>query len=323
MADQLDLPLDVTKSKSHPNLCIYREFIERCKNTRGLSPNTCRAYEYDLRDFLRQIDPQLGLPEISKEHVLEYVRRLRERALRETTVKRRVATLKILFAWLETEAIVQTSVFHRLDLSIRPPKRLPRALETREMQFLLKLCETEADRTMERCSFEQRLLYVAVLIMFSTGLRVSELVSLSLNDASMNESSFLVRGKGNKERRVYLSSRRAVKAVNRFLAERLEVSKVGPFFVNSHGKPLSTQWIRKRLAEIATRAGVTRRVTPHMLRHTAATQLLEAGVDIRFVQKLLGHSSIATTQIYTQVSDRSLRDQLQRADTLRRVRRAV
>lgn len=319
---QIELPFGGTASASRRTEPLIVRFLEHCKNARGVSAHTRRAYECDLRDLAKIPIVTGTIRDISKDQVLHYVRLMRQRGLRETTVKRRIATAKVLFSWLEREGLVEQSVFYGLGLSIRLPKRLPRALEAQEMQTLLRVCQAEATGRSGSLLFEERLVQVAVLIMFVTGLRVSELVSLKVADFSLSDAAFLVHGKGNRERRVYLPSRMGMRILKTFLTARAKFGG-NHLLVTPDGGSVTTQWIRKRLAALAKRCGLTRRVTPHMLRHTAATQLLEAGVDIRYVQRLLGHSSISTTQIYTQVTDSSLREHLERADTLGRVRRAV
>lgn len=141
-----------------------------------------------------------------------------------------------------------------------------------------------------------------------------------MQDVDIIDSSILVRGKGNKERRVFLTGKAANTCLSAYLnsrEQRLAITE--RLLISENGLTITPQGLRRQLAALAKSARIERRVTPHMLRHTAATQLIEAGVDIRFVQKLLGHASIATTQIYTQVSDTSLRDTMLRADTLSRV----
>lgn len=320
---QLQLGLELPQGISSGIQDVASQFLDHCRSTKGLSLHTQRAYKSDLRDFGRQIGNGIAAKEVTREQILAYVRALRERGLCESTVKRRVATLKVLFHWMERDGLIATNVVHRLDLAIRLPKRLPRALEAREMQLLLRLSEAEALSATGADIYDKYLVHVAVIIMFAAGLRVSELVSLQLADLSIKEAALLVHGKGNRERRVYLPSRRARRAVDQFLAKRRRLPKGDSLLMTTSGMPVTSQWVRSRLRSLAVRAGLTKRVTPHMLRHTAATQLLEAGVDIRYVQKLLGHSSIATTQIYTHVTDSSLRDQLTRADTLGRLRKAV
>ena len=166
------------------------------------------------------------------------------------------------------------------------------------------------------------LLHFVVICLFATGLRVGELATVALAEIDAAEGSILVRGKGNRERRVFLPGAEAAAALRRYLDSRRAIpSPLDRLLVTLSGTAISAQHLRRRITTLAENAGLTRRVTPHMLRHTAATQLIEAGVDIRFVQKLLGHASIATTQIYTQVSDTSLKATMERADTLGKVRR--
>ncbi len=229
-----------------------------------------------------------------------------------------MASLKVMFRWLEREEAIPLSPFHRLDLSIRLPRCLPRALAASEMRRLLLACE--------RLARDHRgvMLRFVVICLFATGLRVGELVGAALSDADAAGNSILVRGKGNRERRVFLPSGEAASALRGYLKRRrLLAASSERLLVTADGEEVTPQYIRRCLAQLAEHAGIKRRVTPHMLRHTAATQLIEAGVDIRFVQKLLGHASIATTQIYTQVSDMSLKATLERANTLERVKSAV
>jgi len=161
-----------------------------------------------------------------------------------------------------------------------------------------------------------------VVALFTTGLRVGELVAVCLADMSERETAILVRGKGRRERRVFLPGREARAVLARYLAARVATcTPIDQLLVTANGVAVTTQYVRKRLRELARSAGIGRRITPHMLRHTAATQLLEAGVDIRFVQTLLGHTSIATTQIYAEVRDTALKARLARANMLARIRR--
>jgi integrase/recombinase XerD len=133
-------------------------------------------------------------------------------------------------------------------------------------------------------------------------------------------AGLLVHGKGNRERHVFLSGKDAKALLKTYLKRRGQIGSTSDhLLLGADGDVWTPQLLRRRLGALAKRADISRRVTPHMLRHTAATQLIEAGVDIRFVQKLLGHASIATTQIYTQVSDSSLRSTLEKANTLDRV----
>lgn len=301
------------------------QFLEHCRVSKHLSANTLRAYASDLAHFAGVVGGRTRVDDVDREVIRGYVRALvDEKHLKATTVKRRIATLKVLFRWLEREGVLPISIFHRLDLSIRLPTRLPRALEADEMRRLLRAAQHRPGLSGPReASYEDLLLYFVVATLFTTGLRVGELVSVQLDHVSLREGAIQVRGKGNRERRVYLTGRQALTLFARFLEARRRIAGASDrLFLTAQGTPLTTQHVRASLRRLGERAGLARRVTPHMLRHTAATQLLEAGVDTRFVQRLLGHASIATTQIYTQVRDAALQATLARANTLARLIRA-
>ncbi len=293
-------------------------FLEHCRITKRLSSHTLRAYDTDLAEFSAFVGGDTAISAIDRNLLRRFAGHLFDvRGLKETTVKRRMAALKVMFRWLEVDEAVELSPFHRLDLAIRLPRRLPRALTVEEMRRLLQAAEREA----QGGGSSERMLYFVVVCLFSTGLRISELTAAKLCDVDIHEGSILVHGKGSRERKVYLPGKEAAEVLIRFVRtrERIAGEAKEQLLLTPDGQAIKPQHLRHRLGGLAKRAGIERRVTPHMLRHTAATQLIEAGVDIRFVQKLLGHASIATTQIYTQVSDSSLKTTLERANTLRRV----
>lgn len=153
--------------------------------------------------------------------------------------------------------------------------------------------------------------------MVSTGMRVGELCKIRLEDVAPDGASIRIHGKGSRDRVAYISGNDLRQDLRAAVTGRQRTSQnIGPLFLNRLGRPIKPQSIRGKLRRYAVDVGLARRVTPHMLRHTAATLLIETGVDIRFVQRLLGHSSIATTEIYTHVSDEALRTTLERADVL-------
>ena len=192
-----------------------------------------------------------------------------------------------------------------------PPrrKRLPRSLSRGEISSLLS--------SLHQSGTIDAALRMTVRLMVSTGVRVGELCKLRLEDPSPDASILQIRGKGSRDRIAYVADI-GLRYDLIGLAEQRRVAggAQGALFVNRLGLGLKPQSIRTKLRRRATEIGLARRVTPHMLRHTAATLLIESGVDIRFVQRLLGHSSIATTEIYTHVSDEVLRTTLERADVL-------
>lgn len=303
---------------------VAAHFLAHCRVDKLLSANTLRAYRSDLADFLSHLAGARRPADVDRDTVRRYAQTLLEgKRLKESTVRRRMATLRVLFRWMEREALVPLNVFHRLDLSIRLPRRLPRALNQEEMRGLLYHARVETRQIILGMPFDALLTHFIVVILFITGLRVGELVTVRLGDMSLAEGFIQVRGKGNRERRVYLPGREAQAIVGRYLrARRRVMTPTDRLLVRANGVAVSPQYVRLRLRALARRAGVSRRVTPHMIRHTAATELLSAGVDIRFVQRLLGHASIVTTQIYTEVCDEALKSRLTQANTLSRLSRA-
>jgi site-specific recombinase XerD len=289
-------------------------FIDYCRINRGLSANTLKAYRADGADFLAFIGAQTPASDIGHERLRDYARHLiDDRGLKEASVKRRIATLKVIFRWLERENMIGANPFHRLDLNIRLPRRLPRSITAEELRIVIKSVSTIGPK------YLVLLLRLTILLLFTTGLRVGELTAVRLGDLDQDEGTIHVRGKGNRERRVYLVGREIRELLTRYLIAKRKITNSEILLVNADGRPVTSQYVRRRLSRTAERAGLSRRLTPHMLRHAAATHLIEAGVDIRFVQKLLGHASIATTQIYTHISDTSLKETLIRANTIKRV----
>lgn len=297
------------------------QFLEHCRNSRRLALHTTRAYASDLADFGNRMGPDASSREVSRENLLEYIKHLNdERRLKAATVRRRIATLKVFFRWLTRKDERSTNPFDRADISIRLPRRLPRALETQEMRQLLKRARTEAAGRATANQYNALLLEFVVVALFTTGLRIGELTAVTIPDVSIADKAIRVRGKGDRERTVYFAGAKATGILGAFLERRMRLKTSTSRLLTSYsGVALTSHVLRLRLRVLAERAGLSRRVTPHMLRHTAATKLIEAGVDIRLVQRLLGHSSITTTQIYAQVSDLVLRNRMDRADTLSRL----
>lgn len=169
---------------------------------------------------------------------------------KETTAKRRIGTLKVLFRWLEREELVALSVFHRLDLSIRLPKRLPQALEADEMSRLLRVTESPKNG-MSDGAYERRLLHFVVVTLFTTGLRIGELVTVRTEQVSVREGAVHVRGKGNRERRVYLPGQDALAVLAAFARARKKIQTESDcFLVTPNGLPLTAGYVRKRLRRL-------------------------------------------------------------------------
>jgi integrase/recombinase XerD len=284
------------------------EFAKFCTVERQLSANTVQAYRNDLADYVKWIRGETQRNEAATETLKAYLEHMiADRKLAAATVRRRIACLRAFFRWSSGAGAV-SDPFQGWRPTLPRRRRLPRSLSRPEARFLLSCRgETTTDET----------LGVTIRLMISTGLRVGEVCRLRVEDISPDGLSLHVHGKGSRDRVAYVSDAALRTDLSEiFKKRRLAGGPSAALFLNRRGLPIRPQSIRSKLRRVAGDAGIVRRVTPHMLRHTAATLLIETGVDIRFVQRLLGHSSIATTEIYTHVSDEALRTTLERADVL-------
>ncbi|MCW8914618.1 MAG: tyrosine-type recombinase/integrase [Magnetovibrio sp.] len=292
---------------------LKQGFLGHCRS-KGLSAHSLKAYRQDLNDFSFWLERNNRAEPFTKEAVTDWVLSLQDRAMAQASIKRRVACLKVMCRWLEDEEVIEASPFHRMRLSIRLPRRLPKNLKRNELQALYQAARQLPDLPSKRMT--RLTLHLAMELMFTTGVRVGELCNIRVDDIDFSEGSIAIRGKGNRERRVYFVDEEMNNFVQSYLKERKRIGTPSALLLVNHwGGPVSPDYIRRHLKTLAQEAGIERPVTPHMLRHSAATELLENGVDIRFVQKLLGHSSISTTEIYTHVSDSSLRSAVKNANT--------
>ena len=275
-------------------------FIRHCQSIRKLSPHTIRAYALDLGRFADFLGRRAAVDACEKSVIHEYVRHLfGVRSLKESSVKRHLATLRSLFRWLEEEGHAVEDPFRGARIRIRTPKRLPRVIARADLRRLLL---HEPPRT-----FGDLTAYVATELLFATGMRVSELAGLRDDAVNAEEGTITIVGKGNRQRRVFVPDELQSLLV-KYRAARVRVAPAAAtFLTNSRGEPASAQLIRRLIRLHGERSAVRERVTPHMFRHSVATYLLEEGVDIRYVQRLLGHRSISTTEIYTHVADAALK----------------
>jgi site-specific recombinase XerD len=291
-------------------------YVSRLKAARDPSEHTLRAYASDLRDFTRFLDRHELCPRQS-ETLRSYVQHLMvERAVAPRTLRRRMACLRGFYKDMVRTAAIEKSPFASLEMQLPRPRSLPRALtrdETRKLaEKAWRIC------TDRKASLGAKAFPTAVLLFISVGLRVAELVQLSAEDFAADTGALRVRGKGRRERCVFVvdNSLRAIMA--KLAARPHSIRLLAP-----DATCLSTQGVRRELRRFAKSAGVERRITPHMLRHTCATLLLEDGVDLRFLQRLLGHENIATTAIYAHVGDAGLRRALESAGLLSSLRQAA
>jgi integrase/recombinase XerD len=289
-------------------------FLFHCRYEKNLSTRTLAAYDTDLDQFARALPP-LALADVALVGKLElraYIQQLFA-PYREKTVKRKVATLKAFFRYLEREGTIATTPFRTMDVKIRETRRVPRTIPLTEVERLFRhlytLRTVGSDSAIEAFILARDTAILEAI--FATGARVSEICHLTVDDVDLSDGWIRILGKGGKERVVQLCNAPIIDALSTYRASRDAVlARESYFFLNRVGRRLSEQSVRALLKRHAARAGVKGPVRPHLLRHSVATLLLEEGVDIRHIQHLLGHSSIATTQIYTHVNNQAQRDVL-------------
>lgn len=285
-------------------------YVSRIKASRDPSAHTLKAYESDLRDYTRFLDQKRLCPS-REDTLLAYARYLMvDRAAAPRTLRRRMACLRGFYRDLARIGSIERSPFSQLEMQLPRPRSLPRALARSEAHLLVKAAWTACLR--RTVSLERKAFPAAVLLLISVGLRVGELVQLRCVDFDADSGALRVRGKGSRERCVFVADPR-LRAVLAALSER---PGGGGWLLSRAESALTTQSVRRALKGFAAEAGVKRTVTPHMLRHTCATLLLEDGVDLRFLQRLLGHENIATTAIYAHVGDEGLKRALEGANLL-------
>ena len=302
----------------------HTAFVNSRRDERSLGHHTLRAYAQDLRTFARFSRAHNLTDPLSKDDILEYHRHLRdELGAKPATIERRLVTLKSYFAWREDRNSALPSPFADVRISVRIPRRLPRPIDRETLKAVLHAGERAissrstpgADNVEPASQDSVTLLIIRLLIV--TGLRISELTNLKVRDISPDGGQILVNGKGSKERVVFVPNRELQEDFRRFCQMRSEHgSMTSPLFLNTVGLRLRAATFRKRLRALSKRLGIEPHLTPHRFRHSAATLLIEEGIDIRMVQALLGHANLKTTEIYVRVSNHALRRALERVDVL-------
>jgi integrase/recombinase XerD len=294
---------------------LLEEFLQHLRHERGQAEHTQRTYSALLNNFVRWASGQ-GLKEwseVSFNHLTDFLRHERGRDLLNRTEKtsRRlsgesvyleIAALRAFYRWAENEKHLAVNVAENLSLPSRW-KRLPKALSAQEIEMLLKP---------ESCETPPSLCDQAVLeLAYASGLRLAELRDLRLEQLQLESNFINVIGKGNKERVVPVG-KKAVEALNDYLSKGRPklVNGRSPanVFLTKRGTPFASVTLWLRMKQRVKRAGIQKNITPHMLRHSFATHLLENGADLRVIQELLGHASISTTEVYTHVTNNRLRE---------------
>lgn len=290
-------------------------YMERCRDQRRLDAKTIKAYRCDIIQFMAWLDE--GRFEFDRESMRSYVAHLNHK-WSASTVRRKLASLKAWANWLKRERLIATSPFEDLEINVRMPLLLPRTIALQELRRILEPVGSPFTGKKRRKGAWQHdaiaLRDQAVLeLLTATGIRVSELCSLDMASIDLESKQVRVYGKGSKERIVILGSKQTIAVMEEYM-----IARKGPdtawfrpgteaLFLSRSMHRLTDQAVRKIIRKRTSEVGVEQHITPHMFRHTFATTLLEQGVSLRYIQQLLGHSSVKTTERYTHVSFASLR----------------
>ncbi len=284
---------------------MITKFLQYIESERRSSPHTLRAYRGDLESFLlyfdiseEDFDPSL----ICSEDIREWVVSLSEStSAKSNSLNRHLSSVRSFFRWAHAKGIVQSNPAAALH-SFKLPRRLPTFVSEKRMEGVL---EGEPHATPAECSFEQQRNELVVVMLYATGLRLSELQGVQIDHFDDALTRLKVRGKGDKERVVPIVEAlrgRIFDYMERIKAENICKPQVKSLFLTRKGEPLSQSMIYKVVRQRLQEANIQGKKSPHVLRHTFATHLLNAGADLRDIQELLGHSSLQTTQIYTHSS---------------------
>lgn len=284
------------------------DFLKHCRFEKNLSPKTIKSYSIDLKQltsFLNAKNYSMAITEITKNELREFLESIS--SLKPKSVKRKVATIKAMFNYLEFEDKITANPLRKMRIRIKEPKRLPKVMDIREIRKIFNSAYEENSLSANGSSyefFETLRNIVVVELLFATGARVSEIANLKVDNIDTATGTITIKGKGNKERITQVCNYETLKILKDY--HKLYYNRInnsgGFFLINRLGKKLSDQSIRMIVKKLACRAKLQKHITPHVFRHSFATLLLEKDVDIKYIQSMLGHSSIMTTQIYTHVN---------------------
>lgn len=286
---------------------VIENFKFHCEFEKNLSQKTMQAYKIDLKQFEDYKNyKNLDIEEFDKHILKDYVQSLYKLNFKAKTIKRKLAVLKAFFTYLEFDEIILVNPFRKMRISIKEPKLLPKTMELKEIRKLLKHLYKLKSEHVNKEAYNYKALVRDISIMeilFSTGIRVSELCNIKKHNLNLQTGVIKIKGKGDKERIIQICDnevKKLLKEYQNLFSKQIE--KTEYFLVNRLGNQISEQSVRLMIKKHQKQSGIDKHITPHMFRHSFATLLLEQNVDIRYIQHMLGHSSISTTQIYTQVN---------------------
>lgn len=281
---------------------LISNYLEYCKTQKRLDEKTLKAYIIDLKQFSTLTSCKeitMITPNTLETHIAQLHQQYKPK-----TVKRKIASLKAFFHYLEYKDIIEHNPFNKIQVRFREPVILPKTIPLHSIETFLSIIYRQ--RYNAKTDYQKRnaLRDAAIIeLLFATGMRISELCALKNNDVNLFDGTILIHGKGDKERRIQIGNDAVIHILEEYKNNYLfEIQNCKHFFANQSGNPLSDQAVRRMINKYTSLAAIDLHITPHMFRHTFATCLLEADVDIRYIQEMLGHSSINITQIYTHVA---------------------
>lgn len=281
------------------------KYLTACKSLKGLSNLTLKAYQIDLKQFC---DFMRGRDCFDKNEINSYINMLHS-LYKPKSAKRKIACIKAFYRYMEIEDIIAFNPFHKIIIKYKEPIKLPRTIPLNCIQDMLAYTYKQHFIACTKYQKGVALRNIVVLeLLFSTGMRVSEISNLKISAINFGDNTICIFGKGSKERIMCINDNLS-KTISNYLTVRSR--KTDYLLVNRLGNRLSEQSIRYMVNDYANAVGAPLHITPHMFRHTFATELHNEDVDIRYIQQFLGHSSIATTQIYTHISTSKTREILE------------
>ncbi len=308
------------KHKKKEITTAITEFLWHCRFEKNLDEKTIRAYRADLQQMAGIMGMTTDVFEVSKTDIKNYLQQIAR--FKHKTIKRKIATLRSMLNYLECEYEDYINPMRKMQIKMKEPIRLPIVMTIEEIRRILDFLYLRISQSLSGTySYKAAVRNIAVVeLLFASGMRVSELCNLRNRDVDMKSGEVRIIGKGNKERIIYIGQPETLQALHRWLElENGACKSQAPFFTNRLHRGLSTQSVRRMIRHIIATTGIDKHVTPHTFRHTFATLLLEEDVDVRYIQSLLGHSSIATTQIYTHVNMNKQRQILQTKHPRRKI----
>lgn len=278
------------------------DFLDYITLEKGLTNNTRESYTFDLECFNNYFR-DMNIKDINKQDLLDYLKYLKEiKKLSARSIERHLTTLRGFYKYLKKMNIITDDITVNID-NLKLEKHLPSVLEPDEIEKLMDIKLDTPFNIRTKAMLE---------LMYSSGLRVSELVNLTINDIDLYNNTIIINGKGRKERIVPVGEI-AIEALNNYLKCRNVLLKrkngnPNELFLNNHGLPITRNGFNYLLNNILKEKGIDKKVSPHTLRHSFATHMLDNGADLRTIQELLGHSDIVTTRIYTHISNKQIQE---------------